>query len=421
MRKTILQLTALVAPVGVAMLITAGVQAAHVTLTANNELYPVVGNPLDLNLPFLMNELSDEYYDIARNPQDVPSEPLDDGATITIFAYDHTSDVMPAMNPDDPPVTTVTALAPKNFGDTNCDDSQESGKPCWAGGGQDVIFEFFAFGGGQSVDAPLIPAPFLRVTAGNTFNINLVNRSTTLRHAIDFHAIVGKKGGAAVVAADPGKASGPIKLTIQDPGLYIYHCVGEGTPHGIAHHMNNGMVGLILVEPRGGGGGQFTSLTKNATEHYVMEFDIYRENGAGPRNFDEGKMIHSQSPDHVVYNGRVGALIDHPLVAEVGKNAVIYHGVAGVHVASFHIIGEIFDWVFDLGDIISVPLRNIQTQTIPSAGAAVLIMDGNQLVPTDLSGGLGPDLNILVDHASSQFRKGALGVMVVCPIAGVCP
>ncbi len=215
------------------------------------------------------------------------------------------------------------------------------------------------------------------------------------------------------MAADPGFDSGPIALTFENPGLYIYHCVGEGTPHGIAHHMNNGMVGLILVEPGPGGGGQFISLTNNATEHYVMELDIYREDGKGATNFDEDKMIHSQGPDHVVYNGRVGARIDHPLLAEVGNNAVIYHGVSGVHVASFHIIGEIFDWVFDLGDILSEPLRNIQTQTIPSAGSAVLIMDGKQLVPTDLSGGLGPDLNILVDHASSQFRKGALGVMVV--------
>ncbi len=117
---------------------------------------------------------------------------------------------------------------------------------------------------------------------------------------------------------------------------------------------------------------------------------------------------------HVVYNGRVGSLIDHPLSAQAGTNAVIYHGVAGVHVASFHIIGEIFDWVFDMGDILSKPLRNLQTVTIPSAGAAVMIMDGKQLVPTDLAGG---DLNILVDHASSFFRKGALGVMVVAPSA----
>ena len=207
----------------------------------------------------------------------------------------------------------------------------------------------------------------------------------------------------------PAGGTASFTFTPNDPGLFVYHCVGAGTPHGIAHHMNNGMFGLILVEPKTGGA-KFKSLTANAREFYVFEQDIYRDDQT--LNFDEDRMLASQSPDHVVYNGRVGSLIDHPLLAQVGSNAVIYHGVAGVHVASFHIIGEIFDWVFDMGDILSNPLRNIQTVTIPSAGAAVMIMDGEQLVPT--SGDL-TDLNILVDHASPFFRKGALGVMLVAP------
>ncbi len=151
MRKHTLQLTALVATVGVAMLITAGVQAGHVTLSADNELYPVVGNPLGLGLPLLQNGLPGSYYDIARQPQDLPGTPLADGVGITIFAYDHTS----------PGGQTVTALAPKNFGDNNCDASNTSGKPCWAGGGNDVMFNFFAFGGGQTAEQlPKIPAHF---------------------------------------------------------------------------------------------------------------------------------------------------------------------------------------------------------------------------------------------------------------------
>ncbi len=211
MLKHMIQLTAFVATVGVAMLITGGVQASHVTLSADNELYPVVGNPLDLGLPLLQNELPEDYYDIARPPGDLPADPLADGAAITIFAYDHTS----------AGGQTVTALAPRNFGDTNCDDSRDDGssKPCWAGNNKDVIFEFFAFGGGQSGPEPLIPAPFLRVTQGNTNTITLVNTSTALTHAIDFHAIVGLKGGAAVLAAGPNGTSDPIEFTWQDAGL----------------------------------------------------------------------------------------------------------------------------------------------------------------------------------------------------------
>ena len=181
-------------------------------------------------------------------------------------------------------------------------------------------------------------------------------------------------------------------FTSDDPGLYVYHCVGAGTPEGIAHHMNNGMVGLILVEPKKNKGKEFRKLIKDATEHYVVQFDVSREDGVAPdgfEGFDEDAMLASQSPPYTVYNGRVGALIDHPMVAEVGRNAVIYHGVSGVHLVSVHTIGEIYDSVFDHGDILSDPLRNIQTQTIPAAGSAVLVHDGDQLVATDLSDGFG--------------------------------
>ena len=113
------QLITLFGAATLAMLMTAGVQAAHVVLSGANELYPVIGGPLGTPLP-------DEYYDIARDPQDLPSEPLADFAEITIFAYDHTS-----AGGD-----TETALAPENFGDPAgvCD---AGARPCWAKSGQE--------------------------------------------------------------------------------------------------------------------------------------------------------------------------------------------------------------------------------------------------------------------------------------------
>ncbi len=104
--------------------------------------------------------------------------------------------------------------------------------------------------------------------------------------------------------------------------------------------------------------------------------------------------------------------MDHPIVAQAGRNAIIYQGASGIHVASIHTIGEIYELVWDQGDLISNPLRNIQTTLIPSAGAVAIGMLGSNLVLTssDLS-----DLNIHVDHASNYFRKGALGLMLVVP------
>ena len=48
------------------------------------------------------------------------------------------------------------------------------------------------------------------------------------------------------------------------PGIYVYHCA---TPM-VAHHIANGMYGLILVEPEGG-------LPQVDHEFYVMQGEIY--------------------------------------------------------------------------------------------------------------------------------------------------
>lgn len=343
------------------------------------DMYPLVGASVGTRYPYAV--------DIARDPNDVPLTPLPNGATVEI-----TADEVP------------TYLAPKDFADD------------WAGDGTDVKFKYFAFGGGQtSVTVPKVPGPFIRVREGNTVTVILTNNGNET-HSIDLHAVLGKKGGGAVLMAAPGESK-EFTFVAGNPGIYVYHCVGMGMPHGIAHHMNNGMFGLILVEPSGRG--SWNSVLTNAKEFYVFEQDIYVGEPHEPHeedgpienealDFDEDSMLANESPNYVVYNGRVGALVDHPLVAQAGKNAIIYHGAAGQSIPSFHIIGEIFDWIWVQGDLTSKPLRNIQTTLVPSSGAIAVGLKGSDLIPT----GNG-DLNILVDHALPRFRKGALGLMVV--------
>lgn len=343
--------------------------------------------------------------DIARNPNDVPSSPLPDRATVTISAHE-----------------IAAYLAPKG-------NASKWEGPDSSGHGEDVKFRYFAFGGGHPAQdqTPRVPGPFIRLRAGNTVTVRLDNtekghgHDQREIHSIDLHAVVGKKGGGAVLMAKPGKAA-EFTFTVNNPGLYVYHCVGDGTPHGIAHHMNNGMFGLILVEPaKSQPTGSFSRMTKDATEFYVFQQDIFLSgqmehssssmgNHTVVLDYDEERMLKTLVPDYSVFNGRIGALIDHPMEAEVGRNAVIYFGSSGAHIPSPHIIGEIFDWVYDQGDILSEPLQNVQTALVPSAGSSVFVMDGRQLVPTNTEVG---DLNILVDHALPYFRKGALGFMTV--------
>ena len=103
--------------------------------------------------------------------------------------------------------------------------------------------------------------------------------------------------------------------------------MGNGTPFGIALHENNGMFGLILVEPTEDCAYK-SVLGSNVKEFYIFEQDIYYSETA-TLYFDEESMLEGESPDYVVYNGRVGSLVDFPLKAEVGKHAIIYHRAAG--------------------------------------------------------------------------------------------
>ena len=74
-----------------ALLISVGgavyVQATGGT-AAIDPLYPVVGAPLGTAYPYDdgTKTPSDDGYDIARDPNDVPSEALPDGASVTITA-----------------------------------------------------------------------------------------------------------------------------------------------------------------------------------------------------------------------------------------------------------------------------------------------------------------------------------------------
>ena len=72
------------------------------------------------------------------------------------------------------------------------------------------------------------------------------------------------------------------------PGLYVYHCA---TPM-VAHHIANGMYGLILVEPEGG-------LPPVDREFYVMQGEIYTEAPFGRRGSQEFSVEHALEFDRL--------------------------------------------------------------------------------------------------------------------------
>jgi nitrite reductase (NO-forming) len=240
-----------------------------------------------------------------------------------------------------------------------------------------------------------VPGPFIRVRVGDTVEVQLKNSaSSTMMHSVDFHAVTGPGGGSVATQTKPGEQTS-FTFKALNPGLYVYHCA---TPM-VAQHIANGMYGLILVEPEGG-------LPPVDREFYVMQGEIYTAepmNQSGVTTFSVEKLL-EEDPEYFVLNGDVGALTqEHPLHARVGETVRIFYGVGGPNfTSSFHVIGEIFDRVYNQASLTSQPLTDVQTTLVPAGGATMVEF---QLQV--------PGQYILVDHALSRAERGLVGYLIV--------
>jgi nitrite reductase (NO-forming) len=249
-------------------------------------------------------------------------------------------------------------------------------------------YEYWTFNG-------KVPGPMVRVRVGDTVEVTLKNdESSVMMHSVDFHAATGPGGGAHDTQTEPG-AENVVTFKALKPGVYVYHCA---TPS-VAHHITNGMYGLIVVEPEGG-------LPQVDREFYVMQGELYTVEPFGTHGLmemDYDKLI-SERPEYFLFNGSVGALTTkHPLYANPGERVRIFFGVGGPnYTSSFHVIGEIFDNVYPFASVTSPPLTNIQTVTVPPGGATVVDFT------IDRAGTF-----VLVDHALSRAERGLAGYLVV--------
>jgi nitrite reductase (NO-forming) len=213
-------------------------------------------------------------------------------------------------------------------------------------------------------------------------------------HSIDLHAVEGPGGGAMLTQTPPGETRA-FQFKATRPGIFIYHCA---SPH-IPTHIANGLYGMILVEPKEG-------LPPVDREYYVMQGELYTKGKFGETGlqpFSLEKLL-QERPEYFVFNGRVGALTgDHALKARVGETIRIFFGV-GTHIASnFHIIGGILDRLYQEGDVVSPPRRNVQTTVVPPGGAMIAELKLEV-----------PGKYLLVDHSLSRaIDKGAVGEIVV--------
>ena len=251
-----------------------------------------------------------------------------------------------------------------------------------------VRYTFWTFGG-------KVPGKFMRIREGDMVEFHLENHpDNKMPHNIDLHAVTGPGGGAASSLTAPGHSS-VFSFKALNPGLYVYHCATAP----VAMHVANGMYGLILVEPKNG-------LSKVDHEYYVMQGDFYTKGANGEQGlqpFSMSKAI-DEKPEYVVFNGSAGSLVaNNALQAQKGETIRLFVGDGGPNLtSSFHVIGEIFDNVYQEGNT-STAVHNVQTTMIPAGGAAIVEFKVNV-----------PGTFILVDHALTRaFNKGALGQLKV--------
>ncbi len=337
----------------------------------------------------------------------LPGQPASSGSA-TIISPAHAATAMP-VGPAAKPGTlahTKTPLAPSNGGAVSVvRDPTDLPKPLNNRAPSRVKVEletieltgklddgssyrFWTFNG-------RVPGPLVRVRVGDVVEVRLKNHEdSALMHNVDFHAVTGPGGGAKATDADPGELRS-FEFKATNPGLYVYHCAVTMA----AQHIANGMYGLILVEPEGG-------LPKVDHEFYVMQGELYTEQAFGTKGelAESHEKLMNERPEYFIFNGAVGALTtEKPLKAKVGETVRIYFGVGGPnYTSSFHVIGEIFDKLYNLGSLTSPPLLDVQTTTVPPGGAAVvefkLDVPGNYM---------------LVDHALTRVARGLAGVLQV--------
>ncbi len=221
----------------------------------------------------------------------------------------------------------------------------------------DVTHRLFTVRNGVQFTAWLfgdsLPGPVLRVRVGQTVKFSMTDRTLDtaamsmsvghemlkpMPHSIDFHA-------AMVNPEDKYRSISPGETihfvwTANYPGVFMYHC---GTPM-VLLHMISGMVGMVIVEPKGGFPGKVDrefALVQN--EYYLTP----RDGAFAPDTTAAMKRV----PTYVTFNGKVGQYVIRPLRAKAGERIRIYFmNVGPNNISSFHVIGTIFDKVWMEGN-----------------------------------------------------------------------
>jgi nitrite reductase (NO-forming) len=239
------------------------------------------------------------------------------------------------------------------------------------------------------------PGPVVHVRQGQKVEVTLTNGGA-IPHSIDFHAarIAPNK---AFVDVQPGKSL-TYSFVAKDAGVFMYHC---GTKP-VLMHIANGMYGAIVVDPA-------TPLPPADREYVLVASEWYLDQPgtSAPASFSMSK-AHAAMPDWATWNGYAGQYVAHPLTADPGDVVRFYVVAAGPSLdTDFHVVGTIFDRAYVDGDVVSPPLRGVQTVSVPAGGGGIFDVKIDE-----------PGLYPFVSHSFASVDMGQVGLLKVGSVAG---
>lgn len=240
------------------------------------------------------------------------------------------------------------------------------------------------------------PGPLVVVEEGDVINFTMKNMDPAIPHSMDFHAVrtAPSKNFTNVEPDETGTFTYPA----DNPGVFMYHC---GTDP-ILSHIANGMHGVIIVRPKDG----YPTDDEIDKEFVLIQNEWYNYNDLD--DFTNGE------PKHVVFsakalkkgdrntNGDTFSLSDEPLLAKVGDQVRIYlNNVGPNEVSSFHVVGTMFDNVYQDGNP-NNHMKGLQTVMLPASGGTVVEF-------TVTEEGSYP----IVTHQFEHVQKGAAAILKV--------
>ena len=233
-----------------------------------------------------------------------------------------------------------------------------------------------------------VPGPTLRGKVGDTFEITLTNRGA-MAHSIDFHASK-VAPNVTMRMLQPGE-SYIYRFTATNAGIFMYHC---GTAP-VLQHIGMGMYGAIIIDP--------PDLQPVAHEYVMVQSELYRESDSS-QPVDYNKLL-DERWDAVVFNGYVGQYSARPIHVPVNENIRVWVMDDGPSdIASFHVIGTIFDAVYKEGAYLLQPgAGHGGGQALDLAPAQGGFVEFSMAVP-----GKYP----FVTHKFADAAKGAVGVFI---------